>query len=129
MWVHFRRGWLCKTTCRPPAAFQANRVSACLCTAGLLQLSSGDNLTLGFVAAGAAAAYLRFYAQPAGPGPSAAAAAGGGATLGPASSRPLPPPAELLSSARLAALVRLLKYHPPASGSPALEAIEGSPAR
>ncbi len=32
---------------------------------GLLQLS-GDNVPLGFIAAGAVAAYLRFYAQPTG---------------------------------------------------------------
>ncbi|GLC39018.1 hypothetical protein PLESTM_000827500 [Pleodorina starrii] len=95
---------------------------------GMLHLSSGDGLALGFVAAGAVAAYLRFYAQPAGPGP---AAAGGGGTVDPriGNSRPLPPPPELLSPARLASLVQLLKYHPTSSGSPALESLEGAPAR
>ncbi|KAG2431488.1 hypothetical protein HXX76_009502 [Chlamydomonas incerta] len=93
--------------------------------AGLLTLSSGDHLALGYVAAAAAAAYLRFYAQPAGPGPSAAAAA----ATAPASARPLPPPPELLSPGRLAGLVRLLRYVPATSGPPALEALEGAPAR
>ncbi|GIM09257.1 hypothetical protein Vretimale_13139, partial [Volvox reticuliferus] len=98
---------------------------------GLLQLSSGDSLTLGFVAAGAVAAYLRFYAQPAGPGPAAlgATAAGAVSDARVANSRPLPPPPELLSPSRLASLVQLLKYHPTSSGSPALEAMEGAPAR
>ncbi|KAG2493565.1 hypothetical protein HYH03_008379, partial [Edaphochlamys debaryana] len=101
--------------------------------AGMLTLASGDNLALGYVAAGAAAAYLRFYAQPAGPGPAAAAAAaaagGGGGSSGLGSSRPLPPPPELLSPSRLASLVRLMKYHPAPSGAPALEGLEGAPAR
>ncbi|GLI63648.1 hypothetical protein VaNZ11_006646 [Volvox africanus] len=98
---------------------------------GLLHLSSGDSLTLGFVAAGAVAAYLRFYAQPSGPGPAAlgTTAAGAVADVRVASSRPLPPPPELLSPSRLASLVQLLKYHPTSSGSPALEVMEGAPAR
>ncbi|KAG2425226.1 hypothetical protein HYH02_015053 [Chlamydomonas schloesseri] len=95
--------------------------------AGLLTLSSGDHLALGYVAAGTAAAYLRFYAQPAGPGPAAAAAAM--AAGAPASARPLPPPPELLSPGRLAGLVRLLRYVPATSGPPALEALEGAPGR
>ena len=80
------------------------------------------------MAAGTAAAYLRFYAQPAGPGPAAAAAAVMAAAA-PASARPLPPPPELLSPGRLAGLVRLLRYVPATSGPPALEALEGAPAR
>ncbi|GFR42822.1 hypothetical protein Agub_g3779, partial [Astrephomene gubernaculifera] len=108
--------------------------------AGMLQLASGEGLTLGYVAAGAAAAYLRFYAHPAGPAPSSSSsssnpgAMGGGASsrgaaASSSSASPHPPPSELLSPARLASLVRLLKYHPATSGSPALEALEGAPAR
>lgn len=107
-------------------------VASASCFAGLLHLSSGDSLILGFVAAGAVAAYLRFYAHPAGPGPtgsSGLSSAGATAEARVTTSRPLPPPTELLTPSRLASLVQLLKYHPTSSGSPALEALEGAPAR
>ncbi|MEW5307613.1 MAG: hypothetical protein WDW36_009992 [Sanguina aurantia] len=100
--------------------------------AGLMQLS-GDQIGLGFAAAGAVAAYLRFYAQPGGPclSPSLLALhppSAAGAHTGNVQARAVPPPPELLSSARLAALQRMLKYHS-AGTVAAMEHVEGAQCR
>ncbi|GLC77209.1 serine/threonine protein kinase [Pleodorina starrii] len=90
---------------------------------GLMKLSIGGDLMLGYVVAGTIAAFLRFYTRPDGPA---------------SSSRP--PPPELLRPARLTSLAQLLSYHPDQSSllwtlptvsysSSALAVVEGTPIR
>lgn len=98
----------------------------------MMQLA-GDQIGLGFAAAGAVAAYLRFYAQPGGPCLSSSLLAlhptsTGVANGGNAQARAVPPPPELLSSSRLASLQRMLKYHS-AGTIAAMENVEGAQCR
>jgi hypothetical protein len=93
---------------------------------GLLPLTTGADVRLCFTAAGAIAAYLRPYVCP----PPLASSNG----LSLHQLRPVPPPAELLTPARLAAVLKLLRYVPPApapGGPPpmAMEGLEGVPCR
>ncbi|GAX79537.1 hypothetical protein CEUSTIGMA_g6978.t1 [Chlamydomonas eustigma] len=88
--------------------------------AGLLSVG-GEDPRMPLAAAGAMASYLRSYMCP----PAIQSPSGGSHPM-----RPIPPPAELLTPARLASVAKLLRNPGSAAGSgPALELVDGMPCR
>lgn len=110
--------WL---SCMGPPPALPSAVPPVFHLVGMLQLSGGSDIVLGYAAAGAIAAYLRLYISPQGPQQSSSGA-------GSSAARSVPPPADLLSTPKLAAVQRMLKYHP-GGDAPALEKVDGVPTR
>lgn len=111
--VHERcrnRGWTSATPSLPPA--------------GALALGASDDVRTPFAAAAAIASYLGVYLL----GLGNTATSGNTNPNSSAAGLPVPPPMDLVSPGRLAALLRLLQYRP-GGPAPMLEATEGAPCR